>query len=92
MVDSGIRGSIMERMTRDKQVAVRFTDEEYIALERAARKDRRTVSDFIREGVMIDLMLVYDHTFMREVRRQLRQSIENRTFQGDLPIATRKRA
>jgi uncharacterized protein (DUF1778 family) len=77
---------------RDERITFRVTSEELVAIERAARKDRRPVGDFVREAMMVDLMLVYDHTFMSEVRRQLRQSIEDKTFQGDLPIATRKRA
>lgn len=90
--DIGMREGRMVRMARERQIALRMTEEEYIALERAARKDRRTVSDFIREAIMLDLMLVFDHTFMSEVRRQLRQAIEDRSFQGDLPIARKKRA
>jgi hypothetical protein len=71
---------------RYRNVAFRVSEEEWTALERAARKDRRTVSDFIREVLMVDLMLVFDHTFMSEVRRQVRQRIENREFQRELPL------
>lgn len=77
---------------RERQVAFRTTEEEYVALERAARKDRRSVGDFIRQALMLDLMLDFDHTFMSEVRRQIRQAIEDRSFQGELPIVRKKRA
>jgi len=73
-------------MTRDRQVFFRINEDEYVALERAARKDRRTVSDFIRDVLMLDLMLVFDHTFMTEVRRQVRERIEKREFQRELPL------
>jgi len=76
----------MARMARDRQIGVRVNDEEMVALERASRKDRRTVSDFIRDAMMLDLMLVFDHTFMTEVRRQIRERIENREFQRELPL------
>lgn len=76
----------MARMTRDRQLGVRLNDEEWVAVERAARKDRRAMSDFIRDAMMLDLMLVFDHTFMTEVRRQIRQRIEERTFQRELPL------
>jgi uncharacterized protein (DUF1778 family) len=76
----------MARMARDRQIGVRVNDEEMVALERASRKDRRTVSDFIRDAMMLDLMLVFDHTFMTEVRRQIRERIEHREFQRELPL------
>jgi hypothetical protein len=82
----------MKFMTKDRHVAFRITEEEYVALERAAHKDRRSMGDFVRQALMLDLMLEYDHTFMTEVRRQIRQAIEDRTFQGELPIAKKKRA
>lgn len=71
---------------RYRNVAFRVSEEEWVALERAARKDRRTVSDFIREVLMVDLMLHYDHSYMSEVRRQVRQRIEEKTFQCELPL------
>lgn len=76
----------MAGMTRDRQIGVRLNDEEWVAVERAARKDRRAMSDFIRDAMMLDLMLVFDHTFMTEVRRQIRQRIEEKTFQRELPL------
>jgi len=76
----------MAGMARERQIGVRVNEEEWVALERAARKDRRPVSDFIREAMMLDLMLVFDHTFMTEVRRQLRERIEHREFQRELPL------
>ena len=82
----------MANMTKDRMVAFRVTDEEYNALERAAGKERRSVGNFVREGLMLDLMLDFDHTFMSEVRRQIRQRIEEKTFQRELPIAKKKRA
>ena len=77
---------MLKPMTRDRQVFFRINEDEYVALERAARKDRRTVSDFIRDVLMLDLMLVFDHTFMTEVRRQVRERIEKREFQRELPL------
>lgn len=84
----------MRGMGRERQVQFRMSEDEYVALERAARKERRTVSDFVREAIMIDLMMEFDHTFMSEVRRQMRQAIEDRTFQAELPVKMdrRKRA
>lgn len=82
----------MAGMTRVRQVFFRVNEEEYAALERAARKDRRTVSDFVRNVLMLDLMLDFDHTFMTEVRNQVRRRIEEGTFQRELPVEKKKRA
>jgi len=88
MLDTVKRRDIMAGMLklRERNVAFRVSEDEWVALERAARKDRRTVSDFIREGLLLDLMLVFDHTFMTEVRRQIRERIEHREFQRELPL------
>jgi hypothetical protein len=85
-VDFVKREDIMAGMSRERNVAFKVSDEEWVALERAARKDRRTVSSFIRDALLIDLMLVFDHTFMTEVRRQIRERIEHREFQRELPL------
>lgn len=82
----------MAGMTRVRQVFFRVNEEEYAALERAARKDRRTVSDFVRNVLMLDLMLDFDHTFMTDVRNQVRRRIEEGTFQRELPVEKKKRA
>lgn len=76
----------MAGMLRERQIGFRVSEEEWGALERAARKDRRIVSDFIRDALLLDLMLDFDHTFMTEVRRQIRQRIEEKTFQRELPL------
>jgi hypothetical protein len=73
-------------MSRERNVAFKVNDEEWNVLERAAIKDRRTVSSFIRDALLLDLMLDFDHTFMTEVRRQIRERIENREFQRELPL------
>jgi len=71
---------------RERNVGFLVNAEEWAALERAAKKDRRTVSSFIRDALLLDLMLDYDHAFMTEVRRQIRQRIEEREFQRELPL------
>lgn len=76
----------MASMSRERNVAFKVNDEEWNVLERAAMKDRRTVSSFIRDALLLDLMLDFDHTFMNEVRRQIRERIENREFQRELPL------
>lgn len=92
MLDAVKRGCIMGRMAREITIGFRVNEEEAAAIERAARKDRRNVSDFVRDAIMLDLMMEFDHTFMAEVRRRLRQAVEERVFQGDLPVETKKRA
>lgn len=67
-------------------VAFKVNEDEWVSLERAAMKDRRTVSSFIRDALLLDLMLDFDHVFMTEVRRQVRERIEQRTFQRELPL------
>ena len=81
-------GDIMAAMLklRERNVGFLVNAEEWAALERAAKKDRRTVSSFIRDALLLDLMLDFDHTFMTEVRHQIRQRIEERTFQRELPL------
>lgn len=76
----------MASMSRERMVGFKVNEEEWNALERAAQKDRRNVSNFIRDALMLDLMLDFDHTFMTEVRRQVRERIEQRTFQRELPL------
>lgn len=51
----------------------RVTEEEKVALERAARKEGRTVSNFVRRHLLLDLMMAWDHTAMTEIRREIEE-------------------
>jgi hypothetical protein len=60
-------------MTRDDRVYVRVSDEEFVAIERAARKEGRSVSNWIRRHLLLDLMMLWDHTAMTEIRRRIEE-------------------
>lgn len=80
----------MASMTRDRMVNFKVNDDEWVVLERAATKDRRSVSNYIRDALLLDLMVDFDHTFMTEVRRQIRERIEEKSFQRELPVAKKR--
>jgi hypothetical protein len=77
----------MMGMSRERNVAFKVNEDEWVVLERAAHKDRRTISSFIRDALLLDLMVDFDHTFMTEVRRQIRQRVAEHEFQKEEPIA-----
>lgn len=77
----------MVGMSRERSVAFKVNENEWSVLERAAHNDRRTMSSFIRDALLLDLMVGFDHTFMTEVRRQIRQRVVEHEFKKELPIA-----
>lgn len=64
----------MSRMVKEKILAFRVSDEELVAIERAARKEGRTISNFVRRHLLLDLMMVWDHTAMTEIRRRIEEA------------------
>ena len=60
---------------RDEPITVKFTEEEVGIIERAARKEKITVSAFIRKCIMIDHMKEWDHSAMMVVRSKIEADI-----------------
>jgi hypothetical protein len=65
----------MGAMTRERMVNFRVTEEEFVALERAARKEKMTMSEWLRKVIMVEHMMEWDHTAMRVVRQKIERDI-----------------
>jgi uncharacterized protein (DUF1778 family) len=65
----------MAGMVRNTNMVFRVTEEEKEAIERAARKEKMNVSDWLRKVVMVEHMMEWDHRAMMAVRNKVEADI-----------------